>query len=167
MTVQRDYLTRLAKKAERADGRKLDEFRKIELETGVIENAEGSARVRIGKTEVLVGVKLGVGEPFPDKLDEGVLISNAEFSPLSSPKFETGRPSEDAVEFARVVDRGIRESKMIDTKKLCIKKEEKVWSVFVDTQIINHDGNLVDAAALAATAALHTAVFPEFDGERV
>jgi len=167
MTIQKNYLIALAKKAERADGRAPEDYRKIELKTGVIENAEGSARVRLGRTEVIVGVKLDVGEPFPDKLDEGVLISNAELSPLASPKFELGRPGEDAIELARVVDRGIRESGMIDTKKLCIKKGELVWMVFVDTQIVNHDGNLIDAATLAATAALQTAVFPELDKDRV
>ena len=167
MTIQKSYLTALAKKSERADKRKPDEFRKVTVETGVIDNAEGSARVRMGNTEVIAGVKLSVGTPFPDKLDEGVLISNAEFSPLSSAEFEIGRPGEDVIEFARVIDRGIRESKAIDVKKLCIEKGEKVWSVFIDIQIVNHDGNLADAGALAATAALNTAVFPEFDGENV
>jgi exosome complex component RRP42 len=167
MMLQSQYVLNLASKGLRIDKRKQDEFRKIEVEKNPIDKAEGSARVRMGKTDVLVGVKMGIGEPFPDKPDEGTLIVCAEFSPLASPDFETGPPRENAIELARVVDRGIRESGAIDTKKLCIKKEEKVWMVYVDIQILNHDGNLMDAAALAAITALLGARIPEYDGKTI
>jgi exosome complex component RRP42 len=162
-TIQEQFVMRLAEKGQRADGRKPDEFRKIEIEKDLISNAEGSARVRIGKTDVIVGVKMGVGTPFQDSPDKGILISNAEFSPMASPDFERGRPGEDAIELARVVDRGIRESKAVDVEKLCIEKGEKVWTLFVDSQIMNHDGNLTDAAALGAAIALNRAKMPEYD----
>ena len=160
MILKKNYINSLALTGKRMDGRKLDEFRKIEIETDVIHNAEGSARVKVGKSEVIAGIKMGTGEPFPDRADEGVLMTGAELSPLASAKFETGPPSEEAIELARVVDRGIRESHMIDLKKLCIKKGEKVWMVFVDMQIINHDGNLIDCASIAAVAALSNAKMP-------
>ena len=54
----------------RFDGRKYDEFRKIEIETGISKKAEGSARVKLGKTDVIVGIKMGVDEPYPDSQDE-------------------------------------------------------------------------------------------------
>ena len=42
----------------RLDGRKLTEYRKpVEIEYSVVKTAEGSARVRIGETDVMVGVK--------------------------------------------------------------------------------------------------------------
>ena len=50
----------------RFDGRKPDEFRHISLESGITKNAEGSARVRMGDTDVIVGVKLSVETPYPD-----------------------------------------------------------------------------------------------------
>ncbi|MDW8048815.1 MAG: exosome complex protein Rrp42 [Nitrososphaerota archaeon] len=138
----------------RLDGRGLTEYRPITIETGIIEKAEGSARVRLGKTEVMVGVKIGLGEPFPDRPDEGVLTVNSEFVPLASPEFEAGPPSEESVELARIVDRGIRESKAIDLMKLCIIQGKKVFVVFIDIYVLNHDGNLIDASALASLAAL-------------
>lgn len=166
MNVQDQYISKMASKGSRIDGRKPDESRKITIEKDVIENAEGSAKVKLGETEVIVGVKVEVGEPFPDTPNDGVLIVNAELSPLASPEFELGPPREDAVELARIVDRGIRESKCIDTEKLCIKKGEKVWMVFVDIQPLTHDGNLIDAAGIAAIVALLNAKMPEYDGER-
>ncbi len=151
----------------RLDGRKLDETRRVEIEANPIENAEGSAKVKMGNTEVIVGVKVDVGEPFPDTPNEGVLIVNAEFSPLASPEFELGPPREKAVELARIVDRGIRESKCLDREKLCIKEGEKVWMVFIDIQPLTHDGNLIDAAGIAATAALLNAKMPKYEKEKV
>ena len=43
-------------KGKRLDGRKLDELRKTEIEVGVIPNANGSCRLKMGGTEVLAAV---------------------------------------------------------------------------------------------------------------
>ncbi|MCS7105866.1 MAG: exosome complex protein Rrp42 [Candidatus Aenigmarchaeota archaeon] len=165
--IEEKYALELIEKGKRIDGRKFDEFRKIEIEKGIIKKAEGSARVRLGETEVIAGVKLDFGTPFPDTPDEGTLVVNAEFTPLASPEFDAGPPSEDAIELARVVDRGIRESKCIELDKLCITPGEKVWCVFIDIHVINDKGNLLDASALAAVAALHNTRIPKVEGEKI
>ena len=165
--IDKNYIRKIIKDGKRVDGRKFDEMRKVEVTKGYLEKAEGSALVKIGKTEVLVGVKMELGEPFPDSQDEGVLMVGSELSPISSPEFESGPPSEDAIELARVTDRGVRESKTLDFKKLCIKEGEKVWMVCVDIQIINDDGNLMDASSIGAIAALSDAKIPKIDGDKV
>jgi len=86
--VKQKQIAQLMSKGKRLDGRELKEHREIKVEMGVIEKAEGSARVFLGKTEVLVGVKIEVGEPFPDTPNEGVLTVNVELVPLASPTFE-------------------------------------------------------------------------------
>jgi len=161
---QKDHILDFLEKGIRFDGRKLDEYRPITVERGFSENAEGSAKVSIGDTEVLAGVKMSVMEPYPDTPDEGTMMINIELLPLSSPDFEPGPPGIQSIEIARVVDRGIRESKAIDTKKLCLKKGEKVWSIIIDVCPINDDGNLFDASALAVVAALQDAKFPSYNG---
>jgi exosome complex component RRP42 len=161
------YMLRLLETEERIDDRKMDDFREIKLETNVIESAEGSARVKIGKTDVIVGIKMGIGKPFPDMPNMGVLKTGAEFSPIADPDFESGPPGEDATELARIVDRGIRESDSIDLEKLCLKEKESVWEVFVDIHMINNDGNLIDASALATIAALKTAKIPEIEDDKI
>jgi exosome complex component RRP42 len=90
-----------------------------------------------------------------------VLITNAELIPSASPDFEAGPPSKDAVELARVVDRGIRESGVINLEQLCIEPNEKVWMVFLDLYILDHNGNLFDASTLAGLIALYTAKIPK------
>ena len=150
------------KKGQRLDGRQIDEFRPVKITTGVIEKAEGSAMVELGKTKVLVGVKLDVGEPFSDRPDQGVLMTGAELTAMSADEFEPGPPNEDAIEIARVIDRAIRESEIIDLGKLVIKSGEEVWMVFVDIYTINADGNIFDAGVLGALAALSTTKMPEY-----
>jgi len=147
----------------RFDGRKPFEYRDLKIETGVSNKAEGSARVRLGTTEVMVGVKLDLMTPFGDSPESGVLMVTTELSPMASEKFEKGPPSIEAVEISRIVDRGIRESEAIDMGKLCVKAGEKVWAVLIDIYPINDGGNLIDASFLAAMAALKTAVFPEIE----
>jgi len=156
----KDNILKYIVKGMRYDRRKFDEYRTVTVEYGVSHAAEGSARVRIGETEVIAGVKLSLEKPYPDTPSQGNLMINAELTPMSSPLFETGPPGEQAIELSRVIDRGIRESKAIDLTKLCVKEGEKVWSVMVDIVTVNDAGNLFDAGALAAIAALKNAVFP-------
>lgn len=149
----------------RFDGRSLDEFRDLTIETGVSNKAEGSARVKLGKTEVIVGIKMDVVSPYPDSPNKGNLMVTSELLPLSSPRFESGPPKFPAIELGRLIDRAIREGKFIDFEKLCIKEGEKVWAVFIDIYSINNDGNLIDAAGIGAVAALKSAVMPKYDEE--
>lgn len=164
----REHVIMLLNSDKRLDGRKPLEYRKpLAIEYGFAKTAEGSAKVTLGETEVLVGVKLEVGEPYPDREEEGTIIVGAELLPLSNPEFESGPPGIQAVELARVVDRGIRESNTVDFKKLCIKKGEKVWLVAIDVITLNDAGNLFDASALGAYAALQNTVFPKYEDDKV
>ncbi|RBQ22928.1 Exosome complex component Rrp42 [Candidatus Methanobinarius endosymbioticus] len=156
--ITRECITDLINNNQREDGRNLDEYRDIGIETGIISKAAGSARVKIGNSQVIVGIKPQLGEPFPDTPDVGVLMTNGEMLPMADPKFEAGPPSEASVELARVVDRGIRE--IVDLEKLCIEPGKKVWMLFIDLHIIDFDGNLFDTATLAVLSALKNTKLP-------
>lgn len=155
MELQRTKVTESLAKGTRVSGRKWDEYRDIEVLTHVSENANGSARVKLGKTDVIAGVKFGIGEPYADSPDEGSISVGLELTPLASPLFEVGPPQPTEIELARVVDRGIRESHCVDLSALCITPGEKVLSLFVDIYALNDDGNLMDASSMAALAALN------------
>jgi len=152
--VKQKQIAQLIAHGKRLDNRGVTDYRDLQIEVGLIEKAEGSAHVKLGKTEVLVGIKVEVGEPFPDTPEEGVLTVNAELLPLASPSFEPGPPDENSIELARVVDRGIRESKAITVEELVLEAGKKVVVVFIDVYVLNHDGNLIDASVTAALAAL-------------
>ena len=163
----RQHIIKLFEADTRLDGRKLTDYRPVKLEVGITSTAEGSSRVKIGQTDVMVGIKVEVMQPYPDTPGEGSIMVGAELLPLSNPDFEPGPPSIQAVELARIVDRGIRESKCLDFKKLCIKEGEKIWMIIIDICTINDAGNLPDASALAAIAALKNMKFPEYKDDKI
>lgn len=147
-------------KGKRLDGRAFDEQRPLEIEIDVIKKANGSARVKLGNSEVIAGVKVSTGEPFEGLEDKGALIVSGEVLPIASPHAEPGPPDEETIELARVVDRGIRESEMVDLGKLVLVPGKIVYTVFVDCSIVNADGNLFDATSYAAISAILTAKIP-------
>lgn len=164
--MDRDFISDLLRKGERFDGRGFSEYRDLVIEANVVPaKAEGSALVRLGDTSIVAGVKVLVGEPYSDSPDQGVIMVTAEMSPIASPLFELGPPKEGAIELARVVDRGVRESGTVDTKKLCIEEGKKVYMVFADVYPMEHDGNLIDASSIAVNAALLTTKYPEMKWE--
>jgi len=86
----------------------------------------------MGKTEVIAGVKMQIGEPYADSPDKGNLMVSGDLLPLASPRYEQGPPKFPAIELPRLVDRAIRASEIIDFTKLVVEKGEKVWTVIID-----------------------------------
>ncbi len=159
----KEHLNKTLGKDIRYDMRKKDAFRDIKVELGVATKAEGSCRVTMGNTVVIAGTKLSIEKPYPDRPEEGSFSVNTELLPLSSPDFESGPPSIDAIEISRVADRTLREGRAVDFKKLLITSGEKAWTIFIDVVSINDDGNLLDASELAALGALLDTKFPKVD----
>ena len=158
--LMKGHMESLAAEGKRADGRSINEFRDVKIKTGMINTAEGSALVHLGKTKVLCGIKMLIGTPYGDSPKSGTMMTTTELAPLADPSFDPGPPREQSIELSRVVDRGIRESRMIDFEALCIEEGEKVWTVFIDLYILDNKGNLFDCCTLAAAAALSNAKIP-------
>ena len=161
--LKKSQILELLEQGKRIDGRALDEPRKLTVEINAIPKANGSARVRLGDTEAVCGVKIQPDRPFPDMGDKGIFICTAELLPLSHPSVETGPPGPDVIELARVVDRGIRESHMVDVSQLVIEKDKSVVGVFADNVVVDYDGNLFDACSYAATAAVLKSKLPKWE----
>ena len=156
----RAHLSDLSANNSRIDGRSQWEGRNLVVEHSVLPRAEGSARVRMGDTIVLAGVKFQIMQPYPDRPNQGGLMCSADVRPIAGRNWEAGPPSPEAIELGRVVDRGIRESGCIDVDSLCIIPGEKAWQVILDLFAVSDDGNLFDAFALAGIAALRNATVP-------
>ncbi|KAI3791929.1 hypothetical protein L2E82_05795 [Cichorium intybus] len=148
----------------RVDGRRPFDYRTLTITFG---SEDGSSEVQLGQTQVIGFVTSQLVQPYIDRPNEGSFAIYTEFSPMADPSFETGRPTEFAIELGRIVDRGLRESRAIDTESLCVIAGKLVWSIRIDLHIIDNGGNLVDAANIAALAALSTFRRPEctFGGE--
>ncbi len=159
--IKRETLLKLLNKGERIDGRGFEDYRDINILLNAVPKAEGSALVKLGNTIVMTGVKLEIGTPFSDRPNEGVLQVHIEFVPLASPTFEPGPPDETAIETARIIDRSLREPRVIDLEDLTIMPGKKVWIIFNDLYLLDHDGNIVDAGVLSTILALNLTKIPK------
>ncbi|VFQ63994.1 unnamed protein product [Cuscuta campestris] len=137
----------------RVDRRQPFDYRKLTIKFG---REDGSSEVQLGKTHVMGFVTSKLVQPYRDRPNEGSFAIYTEFSPMADPSFEAGRPVESAIELGRIIDRGLRESRALDTESLCVIAGKWVWSIRIDLQILDNGGNLVDAANIAALAALST-----------
>lgn len=75
---EREYVRECVDLGLRGDSRKCDEYRTVRVEAGNIPQATGSARVQIGGTDVMVGVK--VIQEQGDKMYWGLGRGTCDFS---------------------------------------------------------------------------------------
>ncbi|XP_071361315.1 exosome complex component RRP45 [Trachinotus anak] len=148
---ERDFLLKAIEEKKRLDGRQTYDYRKIKITFGT---DYGCCFVDLGKTRVMAQVSCELVAPKENRPNEGIMFFNIELSPMASPAFEQGRQSELSVKLNRQLERCLRNSKCIDTESLCVVSGEKVWQIRVDVHMLNHDGNLMDAASIAAITAL-------------
>eukprot|EP00201_Polytomella_parva_P005437 CAMPEP_0175084392 /NCGR_PEP_ID=MMETSP0052_2-20121109/28018_1 /TAXON_ID=51329 ORGANISM="Polytomella parva, Strain SAG 63-3" /NCGR_SAMPLE_ID=MMETSP0052_2 /ASSEMBLY_ACC=CAM_ASM_000194 /LENGTH=563 /DNA_ID=CAMNT_0016356159 /DNA_START=168 /DNA_END=1859 /DNA_ORIENTATION=- len=109
----------------------------------------------------MTSITASLDAPFPGRPMEGSIHFNVEISPMASPAFETHqnrsrRQSELATELVRYLERVLRQSGCLDLESLCVITGSHVWNLRLDTHVLNHDGNLMDACALSSLAALHS-----------
>ncbi|XP_029706151.1 exosome complex component RRP45 isoform X1 [Takifugu rubripes] len=148
---ERDFLLKAIAEKKRLDGRQTYDYRRIKVSFGA---DYGCCFVELGETRVMAQVSCELVAPKESRPNEGILFFNIELSPMASPAFEAGRQSELSVKLNRQLERCLRNSKCIDTESLCVVSGEKVWQIRVDVHLLNHDGNLMDAASIAAITAL-------------
>ncbi|XP_044789733.2 exosome complex component RRP42 isoform X1 [Bubalus bubalis] len=143
----------------RVDGRGCEDYRCVEVETDVVSNTSGSARVKLGHTDILVGVKAEMGTPKLEKPNEGYLEFFVDCSASATPEFE-GRGGDDlGMEIANTLYRIFNKSS-IDLKSLCISPREHCWVLYVDVLLLECGGNLFDAISIAVKAALFNTRIP-------
>ncbi|NWI28835.1 EXOS9 protein, partial [Sula dactylatra] len=148
---ERRFLLRAIEERKRLDGRQCYDYRNIRISFGA---DYGCCIVELGKTRVLAQVSCELVLPKPNRPTEGVLFFNLELSPMAAPGFEPGRQPELLVQLNRLIERCLRNSKCIDTESLCVVAGEKVWQIRLDLHLLNHDGNIIDAASIAGIVAL-------------
>ncbi|XP_026124291.1 exosome complex component RRP45-like [Carassius auratus] len=148
---ERLFLLKAIEQKKRLDGRETYDYRNIKISFG---SDYGCCSVELGKTRVFCQVSCELVPPKDSRPTEGIMFFNLELSPMASPAFEPNRQSELLVTLNRQLERCLRNSKCIDTESLCVVSGEKVWQIRVDVHVLNHDGNLMDAASIAAISAL-------------
>jgi exosome complex component RRP42 len=65
------------------------------------------------------------------------------------------------IEIVSFIEKVIRASRATDAEGLCIIQGKLAWALTVEMQLLNDDGNLMDAFFLAALLALKNTRLPE------
>ncbi|KAF9093530.1 Exosome complex component RRP42 [Mortierella sp. GBA35] len=187
--AERDYILKGIECNIRADGRQRPDYREVILETGVISQTSGSARVRIaGGTDVLVSVKADIGPVLVDPetgegADKGQIICNVECAPSASQQFEGRGADELNNELTQMMTRFLSHNTLstsstttptstsstgtnngaggINLSKLCIIPGEQCWILYVDALVLDYGGNLVDAVFMGTRAAIFDTRIPK------
>lgn len=159
VTLQRHFAVAALRAGVRVDGRALEASRQVKI---VLGPAHGQVHVSIGSTVALASATVEAVTPYSDRPAEGILGIAVELSAAASEPaalefaVHGAHPPADRLAMALRgnVERVIRDSRAVDTEALCIIAGKKVWAVSVDVSIVDADGNCIDAAHLAAMAAL-------------
>ncbi|KAG8237472.1 hypothetical protein J437_LFUL015691 [Ladona fulva] len=144
----------------RCDGRTRQEYRPIEVETEIVSNASGSARVRLANTDILVGVKTEIDTPSPTKPNEGKLEFFVDCSANATPAFEGRGGEELATEISNTLSKAYLCETVFDLQSLCILPGQQCWKLYVDILILECGGNLFDGVSLAVKSAIYNTKVP-------
>ncbi|KAK9817753.1 hypothetical protein WJX72_001640 [[Myrmecia] bisecta] len=162
---ERHYIQQGMAQNVRNDGRTCEHYRPLKLEVGVLNMTSGSARVKLGGTEVVVGVKVDIATPSPDAPDAGLAYYDVEISPLAGPEYLGYAGSELGASLAQRLARSMQAGSdgrggAVDLTALGIIKGKTCWAMYVDALVIRVDGNVLDAVSIAAKAALADTKLP-------
>jgi len=148
---------RKTEKAERSDGRKLNETRKMEAKVGIIKRADGSAMFRIGTTVALAAV-YGPRELFPGFMqnpEKGILRCTYDMLSFSVTERKRPGPSRRSVEISLVTKNALESAINLD------QFPNTVVDVYI--MIVQADAGTRCAGITAASMALADAGIPMKD----
>ncbi|KAG5062383.1 hypothetical protein JHK85_003566 [Glycine max] len=152
----------------RCDGRKRLTYRPISVETGVIPQTNGSARVRMGATDVIASVKAELGKPSLLQPDKGKVSIYIDCSSTAEPAFEGRGGDELAAELSNALQHCLLGGKSgegagIDLSSLIVVEGKICWDLYIDGLVVSSDGNLLDALGAAIKAALSNTGIPRVE----
>ena len=131
----------------RSDGRRLDQLRPVQISSGYLKTAAGSALIEMGDTKVLCTVSPVDGVP-PFLLGTGRGWLTAEYSmlPGSSTRRVAREPNSRAREIQRLIGRSLRA--VVDLEQIGER------TLYVDCDVIQADGGTRTASITGAYVAL-------------
>lgn len=160
---EQQYVLKGVEKNIRADARERFDFRRVVLETGVLNQSHGSARLSLhdASTDVLVSVKAEMSTPSALMPDSGQLFISVSVSPSVSAKLEGRAVDEMNTELSLLLQRLLCSHESLDLKALCFISGSKAWTLYIDVRVFDVGGNLPDAISIATYAALRDTLLPQ------
>ncbi len=140
----------------RTDGRLPDELRPVEIIRNYIEHAEGSALIKVGKTEVICTASVEEGVPrWLSEVEQGWVTAEYAMLPRatntrSRRESKAGKQGGRTLEIQRLIGRSLRS--VIDLKTL------PQLTIYIDADVIKADGGTRTASITGCFVALYDAI---------
>lgn len=163
-----EYYLKFLEQGVRPDGRALLRPRKATATGGVVSSADGSCTIKLGQTVVIAGVHCEPAVPTEAEPTLGRVIVSLEVSAVASVAASSGqrgsaeRQNRELGPLLELLQR-VASDDLLDLQALCIVEGRAVWSCHCDLYVLEHDGNLTDAALLAMTRALRDVRLPRVE----
>lgn len=159
----KEFHARFLAEGTRPDGRRVDAHRPTLVVARAFAAPAGSALVRLGQTTVACGVTVEVAQPRPDRPRDGFVVVGVELPALCGPEFRPGPPPYEAQLLAAHIDAMLKLCGTVAPSDLCLVPDKLALVLRIDCIGLDHNGNLLDAFALAVAAALASTRLPAFD----
>ncbi len=149
----------------RPDGRALLAARKLSVRNAALSSTDGSVLVRMGHTAVLAGVQCDPTVPSEAEPSHGRVVVGVDLPAVCSPTIAAAhggsgggggsisRLDRDKAVLVELLQRTANGG-LVSLESLCIAEGVATWSCYCELCVLEHDGNLLDAAMLAMMAAL-------------
>jgi len=144
----------------RNDGRSNEDFRFFTLQAGQMMHANGSSRLKLDDTDIMVGINMEIGEPDVAEPEFGRVVCSVDCAASASPEF-AGRGAEALnIELTSALEQILVDSNIINLRDLCIIPDQQCWVLYIDVLVLDSSGNLLDAIVMAVRAALMVTSVP-------
>jgi exosome complex RNA-binding protein Rrp42 (RNase PH superfamily) len=178
------YIQKFTSSNVRPDTRSLHAIRPTTIVPSILpRNTNGSSLLQLGKTQIITAITLSIGTPTPSFPNHGEISFSLHMTPLCSAIYNlSGRiihseesssgnsssyktlsaiSSSDTSSMESYIQRTLfsnsndcNNDNLVHLPSLCIVEGKSAWKVHVHCMVVNHDGNIVDAAMIGCIAAL-------------
>ena len=148
----------------RPDNRIINEYRPISINR-ITSSYNSPIKVSIGNTQIFSQLNAKLVQPRSDRPSEGIIsfqVDTHHLKPAADFTSSNEALTEFRISINNILEKCLKESHALDTNILCVIPGKIVWKVTVEINVIKNDGNIFDAAIIAALSAWLTYKIPFF-----
>ena len=148
----------------RPDDRSIKEYRQISINHKT-SSYNSPIQVTIGNTIIFSQINAKLAQPRSDRPSEGIIsfqVDTHHLKPAADFTSSNEALNEFRISINNILEKCLKESHALDTNILCVVPGKIVWKIILDISVIKNDGNIFDAAVIAALSTWLTYKIPFF-----
>jgi len=137
---------------QREDNRSLDSFRNINIKR-LTDTFNSPYEIKIGNTTIISQIYCKLVSPYIDKPNEGIINFSIDTNYLrfNSEYYSSNEELTDfRINISNYLEKSLKETKALDSNSLCVIPGKLVWKITLDLNLINYDGNALDAFVISS-----------------